>query len=459
MRDTRAVVLGLGHFGGGLGAARWLARQGARVLVTDKSGPEELARPVAQLAPYEVELALGGHDAVDWAAADLVVVNPAVPLDAPPVVAARRAGAVITSEMALLMEHWPGPVLGVTGSNGKSTTAALAHGLLTAARVPSVLGGNIGGSLLDRVDEAGPRETAVVELSSFMLEVLDERGLGPDVAIVSNITPNHLDRHGTFDAYRRAKAAILGRARYAVLFREDAAVRALGEDFHGQVFWFGSEGHMVVRPSGDIVDRFGSVLLDHTCNPLPGRMNALNLAAALLGAAAVTGDELRVNKALPRALESFRMPPQRLELVGNFDGVRWINDSVSTTPESTGASLAAMGGRCILLAGGRDKGLDPSPLIEAARDHVRLAITVGEQGLSLARGLQAAGLQAESVGTVAAAVARAAKAARAGEVVLFSPGYSSHDQFTHFRQRGDVFVREVRRAVGAEPLAVDVEEK
>jgi UDP-N-acetylmuramoylalanine--D-glutamate ligase len=232
----------------------------------------------------------------------------------------------------------------------------------------------------------------------------------------------------------------------------------MGDEFHGQVLWYGGEGHMIVRPNGAVVDRFGAVLLRREDSPLPGRMNAQNLAAALLAGAAVMGDELRANKALARAMAAYKLPPQRLELVEDRDGVRWINDSVSTTPESTAASLAAVEGSCILITGGRDKGLDPSPLIEAARHHVRLALTVGEQGPALVRLLAAARVTAESVSTVSAAVARAARTVRPGETVLLSPGYSSHDQFTHYRQRGETFVRDVRRTLEPERLADGVQE-
>jgi UDP-N-acetylmuramoylalanine--D-glutamate ligase len=189
------------------------------------------------------------------------------------------------------------------------------------------------------------------------------------------------------------------------------------------------------------------VALADADNPLAGRMNRLNLAAAVLGVIGTLADEVRVLRALPAALEGFRPAPQRLETVADAAGIRWVNDSASTTPESTAASLEAVGGSCLLIAGGHDKGLDPAALIEASRGCVRQALTIGEQAGSLARQLIAEGIAAESVGTVAAAVGRAGRLARSGEVVLFSPGYSSHDQFTHFEERGAAFVREVHREV------------
>ncbi len=479
LEGARAIVLGLGHFGGGLGAARWLCRQGARVTVTDRASAVDLAPAVAQLARLNVDLVLGGHDAVDFAQADLLVVNPAVPLDAPPVQAALEAGVEVTSEMCLLLERWPGPVVGITGSNGKSTTTGLAGAVLTAAGRRVVTGGNLGGSLLDRLDDVidegiadGGSVVAVVELSSFMLELMARRGVGPDVAVVTNITPNHLDRHGDMQSYQAAKAAIMHRARYAVLCADDERVRGLEEDFHGQALWYGTRPsaadrkdaageraptdalHLSVGPEG-LFDRFGGLVLAHDEIPLQGHMNRLNVAGATLAAAAILCDEVRACRSLPAGLEAYRLPDHHLELVAEVDGVRWIDDSVSTTPESTRASVQAMPAGSILIAGGRDKGLDPAPLAEGARGHTRMVLTIGEQGPELARRLAGAGVPAESVGTVAAAVARAARLARSGDAVLLSPGYSSHDQFTHFADRGAAFAREVGQLGAGRTLAAD----
>jgi len=435
----RAIVLGLGHFGGGLGVARWLLSQGASVLVTDRASPESLAAPAAELAALGARLVLGGHAGVDFTATDLLVVNPAVPADAPPLAAARAAGVRISTEIGLLIERWPGPVVGITGSNGKSTTTSLTHAVLRAAGAPAELGGNIGGSLLERLDEVPPRSIAVLELSSFMLELLAPAGLLPDVAVITNITPNHLDRHGSFEAYKAAKRAILGRARHAVLCGDDAVVREVAAGWGGHALWYGRRGEMSVNTAGDLVDRRGWIVLDSAQIPLPGRANRLNLAAATLAAAAVLGDEVRAMRALPAALAHYELPPHRLQTVGTWQGVAWVDDSVSTTPESTAASLAALGAGCVLIAGGHDKGLDPEPLLTAATRHARVVLLVGEQGPRLLRDLTRRGVTAELVQTVPAAVVRAAQLAQAGESVLLSPGYSSHDQFTNYEQRAAVF--------------------
>ena len=453
LSGRRVIVLGLGHFGGGLGAARWLLSQGARVIVTDRADAQTLAGPAAELAALGADLRLGGHAGVDFAAADLLVVNPAVPLSAPPVAAARAAGVRISSEIGLLLERWPGPVLGVTGSNGKSTTTSLAHAVLVAAGAPAVLGGNIGGSLLDHLAEARADEIAVLEISSFMLDLLAPAGLGPDVAVLTNITPNHLDRHGTFEAYKEAKRQILRRARRAVLYGDDPHVRDVARVYTGETLWFGRKGDIAISETGDLVDRRGWTLLRSADIPLPGRINRLNVAAAFLAAAAVLADEVRAARALPAALARYEQPPHRLDPVGTWNGITWVDDSSSTTPESTRGSLEAVGGGCILIAGGHDKGLDPEPLLDGARRWARVVLTIGEEAGNLLRELARRGVAAEAVATVDAAVTRAAQVARPGETVLLSPGYSSHDQFTNYEARAARFRQGVLETAGKQEMA------
>jgi UDP-N-acetylmuramoylalanine--D-glutamate ligase len=479
LEGVRVLVLGLGRFGGGLGVSRWLLDQGALVTVTDRASREQLDGPASAVEEAGARLLLGGHEGVDLACTDLLVVNPAVPLEAPLVTAARERGVRLTSEIGLLMERWPGPLLGVTGSNGKSTTVGLAGAVLGAAGVSVETGGNLGGSLLSRLGQVARGTVAVLELSSFMLEMLALRqrkaaagggeALGPEVAVITNFTPNHLDRHGNMQAYGKAKAAILAQARAAVLPHGDAAVEALAAGFQGSVLHFGdaraaqsgnpapkvhgSVPDLGVDGLGNLVGASGSVVLSDTQIPLPGRMNRLDLAAATLAVGALLSDPQRALDALPAALERFRLPPHRLQLVALSRGVRWVDDSVSTTPESTAASLEAVTGGCLLIVGGRDKGLDPEPLLMAAVGRVRRAFTVGEQAAPLANALNRSGVNAEQVNTVEAAVTRASQIAREGETVLLSPGFSSHDQFAHFEQRAQAFVEAVAALEGPVPLS------
>ncbi len=447
------LVLGLGHFGGGFGAARWLLAQGAHVTVTDRAGEELLAAPAAALREAGARVVLGGHEGIDFGRADLLVVNPAVPLTAPPVMTATAAGVPIASEIGLLMERWPGPVLGVTGSNGKSTTTSLAHAMLTAAGVRSALGGNIGGSLLDDLGTAQSGDVAVLEISSFMLDMLARQGLGPDVALITNITPNHLDRHGSFEAYKQSKRSILTHARRAVLNADDEHVRDVARGFAGEMLWYGAQGDISIGRNGELTDRRGWPLIADADVPLPGRMNRMNIAAATLAVAAVLADEVRAARALPAALLRYERPPHRLQPVGTWRGVSWVDDSSSTTPESTHGSLQAVGGPCIVIVGGHDKGLDPAPLLDGSARWARLVLTIGEQAQPLLRELTRRGVAAEAVGSVPAAVERAAQACRPGDTVLLSPGYSSHDQFTNYEKRAECFRREVLARVAAEATA------
>jgi len=451
-------VLGLGRFGGGVGVSRWLLGQGAAVVVTDRLPKADLGEAVESLEGLGAELVLGGHEDVDLTAADMLVVNPAVPSDAPLVQQAHDRGLEVTSEIALLMERWPGPMLGVTGSNGKSTTVGLAHAILESAGVPAVRGGNLGGSLLGQLQEATPQTVAVLELSSFMLELLARRAawgspiLGPEVAVITNLTPNHLDRHGSMEAYGEAKAAILARARHAVLPLGDERLAALAHGSTQTIHWFGDvKAHggaelpdLGVDADGHLVDGTGRRVLATEDMPLPGRMNRWDAAAATLAVSALLGDRERAEGALRGGLQRYQAPPHRLQQVEVREGVRWVDDSVSTTPESTAASLEAIGKPCVLIAGGRDKGLDPEPLVNAARSRARLVLTVGEEGSDLAHRLHSAGVKAEKAGTVDVAVERAAALANAGETVLLSPGYSSHDQFAHFEERASAFCEAVR---------------
>ena len=457
-RGARALVLGLGRFGGGLGVARWLLAEGARVCVTDRLPRADLAAAADELERAGAELVLGGHEGLDPADFDLVVVNPAVPQSAPLVRAARQAGTRVTSEMSLLLERWPGPVLGITGSNGKSTTVSLTEALLKAAGCPVRAGGNLGGSLLPELAGLAPGTVAVLELSSFRLEVSGALGLGPDVAVITNITPNHLDRHGNMASYREAKAQVLVRARVAVLPPDAELGGPLDLPPGCAPLRFGPAGAGIdlgLDVSGHLTDAGGSRRLSTSALALPGHSARLDLAAALLAAGALIGDPAAIDAALPQALAAWRPLRHRFERLARLDGVTWVDDSASTTPESTAASLAAVEGPCLLIVGGRDKGLSPEPLLAAAAKRCRLVLALGEQGPDLAAALGERGVEAEDVGTLELAVGRAAALAAPGDTVLLSPGYSSHDQFPHFEARAEAFRRLVRvlAADGSAPLS------
>lgn len=439
LRNARVTVMGLGAFGGGVGVARWLAGQGARVLVTDGKPADKLAASVAALDDLvragAVTLRLGEHDERDFTKerADLVVVNPAVPTpwDNPYLKAAEAAGGggggagvPLTTEIGLAISTLPphARVLAVTGSVGKSTTSAMIHHALTAMGHAAVFGGNIGGSLLGRET---PRDAWIIlELSSFMLHWLGRDGFAPTVAVVTNLAPNHLDWHGSIDHYRTSKQNILAHQRAAATaILGDASVAA----------WPTQPG--VRRVVIDAAEGVSGLAV-------PGRHNARNaaVAKAAILAAVPNADAA----AIDAALRTFPGLSHRLQRVGVFAGVTCFNDSKSTTPESTLLALEAMRefglSRVHLIAGGFDKGSDLSPVARLANELAGL-YTVAQTGPALDA---ASGGKSTPCATVERAVATAFEQAKPGDVLLLSPACASWGQFENFERRGELFERLVR---------------
>jgi UDP-N-acetylmuramoylalanine--D-glutamate ligase len=451
----RVTVAGLGRFGGGVGAVQFLARRGARVTVTDLATEVELSESLARLDGFPVErLVLGRHEPRDFESADLIVVSPGVPRDSPFLEIARRAGVPLSSEMNLFWQFNRGRTIGVTGSSGKSTTAALLHTLLQSAGVRSRLGGNIGMSLLPVVDEIEAGEWVVLELSSFQLEDLDRLKVSPEIAVVTNFAPNHLDRHGTLAAYRQAKQTILrwqALVDTAVLNRDDPDVSRW--PVHGRVLWFGSgreapdAGESVLLDGGTAVVRLAGRVVEVAlgdCVRVPGHHNRINALAAIAAAAAVG-----VDPAATRAgLQSFGGLPHRLEFVAEVAGRRFYNDSKATTPEAARVALEAFEAPIVLLAGGYDKQVDLGPLVEAIRRGTKAVALLGQTAPAL-RNQLAAGTAGR---TIAASVcARFEEAfewawrnSAPGDVVLLSPGCASYDWFRDYAARGERFVQLVR---------------
>jgi len=433
---ARVTVMGLGRFGGGGGVARWLAAKGADVLVTDLEPEERLGDAVAALtdlvAAGRVRLRLGGHNVSDFTSCDLVVANPAVPTpwENRFLRAAHAAGVPVTTEIVLLVERLPARerVIGVTGTVGKSTTAAMIAAGLRGAGQPTTLGGNIGGSLLGELDMLDPSSWIVLELSSAMLHWLGEARWSPGIAVVTGFAPNHADWHGTLDHYEASKRRILAHQAPG-----DACV--LGPGVHG---WASAPG--VRRTLVDAAARLDGLRV-------PGVHNAANAAVALAACAAAGASR----EDCERGVRAFEGLPHRLQAVceasAGAETVRVFNDSKATTPEATLVALEAVSalGPVHLIAGGYDKGIDLSPIVRAAP---RLAglYTIGATGDALAR---AAGANAESCGTLEAAVARAFERVRPGDAVLLSPGCASWDQFENYERRGEVFCRLVRERVEA----------
>lgn len=447
----RVTVMGLGLFGGGVGAAAYLARLGAKVTVTDLKPASALGPSIQALAGLPITFHLGRHLRSDFTRADVVVASPAVPEDSPYLELARRAGAQLTSEMNLFLAACPSRVVGVTGSNGKSTTTALL-GQMLSRHVPTHVGGNIGKSLLDELAVLTPRDTVVLELSSFQLDDLAALRRSPHVAVVTNISPNHLDRHRTMAAYVRAKKNILrfqGPDDVAVLNADDAEVRSWRRDVRGRAVMYSVRRRLrggVFADAGCIVFRLeGREERLDLGRPgslkLRGRHNLQNVLAAAT-AARVLG--VPVAK-IAAALRAFKPLPHRLQPVGTRRGVLYVNDSKATTPEAARVAIEAFDEPVILIAGGYDKHLDPEPMVRAIRRRAKAVVLIGQTAGMLEARIGRRGPPVERASTLPEAVARAAARARRGDVVLLAPGHASWDMFENYEQRGEVF----RRAVEA----------
>ena len=419
-----ALVVGAAR--SGVAVANHLARSGERVIVTDRRARPDLESAIARL-PEAAELKLGGYDDTVLAGIDIVYASPGVPWDAELLNHARAKGIPVSSEIDLFLQLCPGTVVGVTGTNGKTTTTALTGDVLAAGDRPVMVGGNIGETVLDRLPEVTPKHWVVLELSSFQLESVERPRV--HVGVILNVTPDHLDRHGTFERYAAIKGKIIefaGADDFAVLNGGDATCRSLAQKTRGHVVWF--DRHTPVPPM-----------------PIPGRHNLENaLAAAAVGRIAGLADE-----AINHAIAAFKGVEHRLELVGEWHGVRWYNDSKATNPDAGRVALTSFPGTpLVLIAGGYGSGFE---LAEWVRDAIAHADAIVLMGAS-ADLLQAELREHRNVvraADLADAVAKAAGLARPGGVVLLSPAYKSFDMFKDYEDRGRQFKALVRERFAA----------
>jgi UDP-N-acetylmuramoylalanine--D-glutamate ligase len=425
LAGMRVTVMGLGRFGGGLGVTRWLAAQGASVLVTDLEPAAKLHESLAKLDDLvkagRVTLGLGGHAREQFTGCDLLIANPAVPRpwENPYLRASREAGVPITTEIGLLIERLPDRrrVIGITGSAGKSTTTAMIAHVLRSCAQPTHLGGNIGGSLLESLPAITGDDWVVLELSSAMLHWLG--AWSPGVAVVTNITPNHIDWHGEFAHYAGSKRRLLDSQQPG-----DAAV--LGPAL----------ADLTTNPGVRRVVLDGGARVDGLA--VPGSHNALNGAMAC-AAVAQLGLDLAPER-IHGAVRTFLGLPHRLCLLGEREGVRFYDDSKSTTPEAAVLALRSFEergelARVHLIAGGYDKGSDLTPIAAKSAEIAGL-YCIGKTGPKLAA---AAGERAHNAITLDRAMREVRANTRRGDIVLLSPGCASWDQFENFEQRGRRF--------------------
>ena len=453
-RGRRAVVLGLGL--SGLSMARWLARRGAEVRVADTRGDPPSAGALATELPG-VPLETGPLSAASVAGADLIAISPGVPKDQPAIAEAVAAGADLAGDVELFARELPPSqkVLAITGTNGKTTTTALAGELARAAGLSTTVAGNIGAPVLDVLAgiEAGKAwpDLFVLELSSYQLETVTS--LAPAAATVLNVTPNHLDRYAGLADYAAAKARIFNGARVALLNRDDPIVRlmrragATVQSFGASVPYSEEEWGMVDRADGAWLARGGELLVPAASLALVGRHNALNALAAL----ALLSSVARIRQPVLDALKAFRGLPHRMERIGAAGGVVFVNDSKATTVAAAQVALTGIGRPVVLIAGGDAKGQGFAGLKDAVDANCRAVLLIGRDAADVARGLSGTKVPVETVGTLDAAVERAFAIAREGDVVLLSPACASLDQFANYEARGARFGALVR-ARAREPL-------
>jgi len=442
-RGKKALVMGLGLFGGGVGVTRFLVAQGADVTVTDLKDEAKLADAVEKINDLPVSLHLGGHREDDFARADVVIVNPAVPKDSPYLAIAEEHGARLDTEMNIFFRLCPAPIIGVTGSNGKSTTTALVYEMLKRGRRRVWLGGNIGQSLVCNVDEMSESDLVVLELSSFQLEDLARIRCSPHVAAVLNLCPNHLDRHKTFENYAEAKRNIVRfqqRGDMAVLNADDENLRPWVRDMAADVFFFSRDPNAGAHASvaGDEIRLrlpHGEMRVSLASFKLPGFHNRLNAAAAALTAGLVGA----TTREMESALGEFNGLEHRIEFVRSLGGVEYYNDSIATTPESASAALEAFDAPIILIAGGYDKHIPLDAFARKAAERAKKIILIGDTARKLAGMIGAAGPPVVVADSLQAAVREAHASSRPGDIVLLSPACASYDMFTNFAERGRMF--------------------
>jgi UDP-N-acetylmuramoylalanine--D-glutamate ligase len=426
----------------------FLRRRGAQVTVSDVRSAEALAKEIPALIEAGIMVETGGHGLLTFRRQDLIVVSPGVPMDTPELAQVKSFGLPVIGELELAACFLKGKILAVTGSNGKTTTTALLGEILTAAGLPTLVGGNIGVPVVALLDSSTDETWSVLEVSSFQLETTEK--FHPSIAVILNITPDHLDRHGSFENYARIKERIFAQqtAEDVLVLNadntpcEEAASRAVA-----RVYWFSIE-HPVPQgawlESGYVVYRSAKnaaveKIMPLSDIPLKGAHNVENVLAAVVAArqAGVPAESIR------SSVEKFEAVEHRLEYVATRNGVEFYNDSKATNVDATAKAVAAFSDGIHLILGGKDKGSPYTVLSDLLRQRVRAVYTIGAAAAKIESDLRGV-VTIQSCETLDKAVAAAAAAARPGEVVVLAPACSSYDQFDNYEQRGKVFKQLVK---------------
>ena len=442
VNGKRVLVVGLGR--SGVASALFLKSRGARVTVSDAKSEDQLREEIPALLDQGIAVETGGHGERTFQNQDLIVVSPGVPVDAEPITQARALGQPVVGEIELASEFLAGKVVAITGSNGKTTTTTLTGEILATGGLNTLVGGNIGMPAISLVDQATPETVTVLEVSSFQLETV--RTFRPKIAVVLNVTPDHLDRHRTFSAYVDAKARIFENQQpddFAVLNADDPTCVELGGRTRARVFWF-SRKQQVDRGAylrdGEITfrrDGSGVEIMPVSEIPLKGAHNLENVLAAICSGILLGCEPKKIRA----AVRNFKAVEHRLEYVTTIRGVEYYNDSKATNVDATIKAVESFPSGVHLILGGKDKGSDYTVLNDLLRQRVNRVYTIGAAAEKIAAQIRA---EVVAAGTLESAVKQASASARPGDVVLLAPACASFDQFQNYEHRGRVFKELVR---------------
>ncbi|HET9529918.1 MAG TPA: UDP-N-acetylmuramoyl-L-alanine--D-glutamate ligase [Blastocatellia bacterium] len=457
IEGKKVLVVGIAR--SGVAAARVLVSRGAMVTANDMKLESDMAAEVDELRRLGVMLSLGGHPEALFLNADLIVVSPGVPATIEPLQKAARAGIKIISEVELAGLLLKGRLIGITGSNGKTTTTTLTGELMRAAGAQVLVGGNIGTPLTSLVDKSTDETWTVAELSSFQLETIDTTRV--HVAVVTNITPDHLDRHGSFEDYMRAKHRIFlnqqGDDR-AILNARDRGTRQMVASLgvgSKTIYFSSAVGEANEGPAADIYMRDGRIcttmlegaeteVIRVSEITVPGMHNVENVMAALGAVFAAIETRAEDLQAIREAIRRFRGVEHRIEFVAEIDGVRFYNDSKATNVDSTVKALESFERNVIVILGGKDKGSDYAPLAPLVSSRVKQVVLIGAASEKIAAGLE--GLRPlVRAASMEDAVLKSMESARSGDTVLLAPACASFDMFDNYEHRGRVFKEAVFR--------------
>jgi len=443
LNGKRVLVVGLGK--SGVASALFLKDRGAKVAVSDTKSGDELRNEIPVLLDHGITVETGGHGERTFRGQDLIVVSPGVPVDAPPLVHARSLGESVIGEIELAAQFLPGPIIAITGSNGKTTTTTLTGEIMAAAGFATLVGGNIGTPAISLAERAKPETVIVLEVSSFQLETIES--FRPKVAVVLNVTPDHLDRHRTFEIYANAKARVFENQEvtdFAVLNADDPTCVEMGTRTQAQVFWFSRQQEVQrgawVRDGAILFrDKSGQrEILQVSEIPLKGAHNLENVLAAvctgvLMGCAA---------ERIREAVHKFKAVEHRLEFVATIKGVDYYNDSKATNVDATIKALESFPSNIHLILGGKDKGSDYTVLNELLRKRVKRVYTIGAAAAKIESQIVTSrdgGPELVHAETLENALRKANAVAEPGDIVLLAPACASFDQFKSYEHRGKVF--------------------